>query len=587
MTYVDAWRVRDEIWVTERRPDGSHAAVKHQAPYELYYEDPKGQHVAMDGTKVTQLKFSTASNRDQKRQELRGAFRRTYESDVRTEFRLLEQKYRGAPVPKLHVAIVDIEVDSDPNVGWAGFEHPYAPINAITVYQKWNDRAITLALKPPGMTVEEAEVAVAGLEDVYVLETEREILEVLLSDDPDLGLLYDADIFTGWNSFKFDLPYIIARIRMVLGGETLEQVMARETTQSGKVLPVAPSALSQKWLQRLCGFHRTPGAPKCIPRATEVEHYGSKEIAFDFFGKKELDYLRLYQKFTFTEQHSYKLDHILQVEIGQNKVAYEGTLYDLYRKDFRLFCEYNRQDVMGLAAMDRKLGFIDLANEMAHMACVNLPETLGSVNIIEQAILLELHARGFVSSDKPEVREDAEQGPVAGAFVHEPTGGMYDWVASYDVNSLYPSVIRMLNISPECLYGQFEHTATESRIAAMVTSGEAKTRNDAWGRLTGCLEYHSIVDGGGDHFTEVTLDVEGGSPVRKTGAEWNAWFKSRPDLCLTANGTVFRLDKEGILAACLSKWYNERKQDQAKSKDFTKQAEVLRAKASFQAPDGL
>jgi DNA polymerase elongation subunit (family B) len=113
-----------------------------------------------------------------------------------------------------------------------------------------------------------------------------------------------------------------------------------------------------------------------------------------------MEYFQLYKKYNYESRHSYKLDFIGEMEVGENKTQYEGTLDQLYNKDWQKFLEYNRQDTMLLVKIHNKLKFLDLANALAHENTVLLPTVMGSVAMIEMAIMNEAHERGLVVPDK-------------------------------------------------------------------------------------------------------------------------------------------------------------------------------------------
>jgi len=551
MSYIDAARVGNKIVVSERDKNGQRHVRALDPLLFCYVDDPDGENprTSIYGDPVRRVDFQYRSEMINfvERAEVLGT--QLYESDVRLEYKLLEDRYRDAPIPELNVAIIDIEVDTRSKYGWARPTNPYAIVNAVTVCQMWRNETFTLLVRPDTLTMEEAMQKVEHLPDTFVLETEEELLELFLD------LIKDADVTTGWNSSFYDMPYLVNRIRIALGKESLTQVLAEPNSYAGSSL----GPLSQ-----LCLFDK--------PRYKEVDRWGSTEPTYTFPGRPHLDYLELYRKFTYEERFSYTLDAILQLEVDQTKIPYEGTLEQLYREDFGLFAEYNRQDVEGLVAVDKKLGFIELANEMVHMACVLLPDSLGSVTIIEQAILVELHkTRNQVVPDKnvPDFTV-----PVAGAFVVEPRGGMEGWLASFDVNSLYPSVIRMLNISPETVMGQFDITKTNRRLKELIDSGVAKNRQDAWHHFTGVDEYHELFE---DDEAELLFRYEGGGKDVKKAVEWRRALQEA-GCSVSANGTVFSQAEQGIIPYCLEKWYDERVQYKAMSKkagregDTTKEA---------------
>ena len=559
--YVDAKLIKGRIHVSSYK-DGKRSVTTHLPPYVFYYADDHGTYTSIYHDKLKQKRLT-----DRKKfwRELEDYKRRRipiFESDVNPVFRLLEERFPTNDTPPLNVSFIDIECDKDPSKGWSNVASPYAIVNAITIYNTWeNDGAgqyYTIAVAPPNMTRDEAAELLAqdNDEDSFGCMNEGEGYFVARSElellDMTLALIADSDVITGWNSTFFDLPYLIQRVRMVMGGEKLSWI-EREDGSDEK--PFRPSHRSRPHLERF----NLEGFP-CLPEMRMVERFGNAEKTFDIFGRVHLDYLELYRKFTFEELHSYTLDNVLQREVGQTKVQYEGSLDQLYRNDFRTFIAYNRQDVAGLVAMDRKLKMIDLANTMAHMAGVTFDKVFGSVAIIEQAILKELHKQNLICFDRSDDHEDDGLG-IPGAFVVDPDAGVYDWIASFDINSLYPSVIRSLNISPERVVGQFDTPETREKLRMLLGTGMKPS--EAWGHFTGVTEYHYLDDETDDM---LTLKIEGTEDeFSATAKEWKARLRQN-GWAVSANGTVLDLSEDGIVPFCLTKWYAQRKEWQGEKK---------------------
>ena len=585
--FVDAKLIDGRVYVSHYTEEGERKVSTHLPPYVYYYPDKFGTHQSILKDKLKKKKLTDRKKFYNEVKQLKQGGTELFESDVTPVFRLLEERFPTNDTPPLNIAILDIECDKDPAKGWANVSSPYAIINAITIFNKWENQYYTLSVAPPTMTRDAAidllasgdepdEFGVMDEEHGYfVCQNEAQLLLMTLE------IIAEADVLTGWNSTFFDLPYLIQRVRMVLGGESLKKIEKEGTPMAnppkpkfGKfnkgpdLEPFRPAPESVEHLKKFClaGFD-------CLPEMAMVERYGNLEKSFNIFGRVHLDYLELYRKFTFEELHSYKLDAILQREVEQSKVEYTGSLDVLYREDFRTFIAYNRQDVAGLEAMDSKLKMIELANTMSHMAGVTFDKVFGSVAIIEQAILRELHRQDMVYFDKK--NDEHEHVSVPGAFVVEPHKGLYDWVASYDINSLYPSVIRALNISPECVVGQFKPTATNEKLERLFAQGLDHT--EAWAQFTGTLEYHYIMDETDDI---VTFVVEGANDdddeendefgasnteIAATGKQWKEQLKDC-NWSLSANGTVCDLKNEGIVPFCLTKWYAQRQEWQAEKK---------------------
>jgi DNA polymerase elongation subunit (family B) len=276
-----------------------------------------------------------------------------------------------------------------------------------------------------------------------------------------------------------------------------------------------------------------------------------------------MDYMQLYRKYTYEERHSYSLDAIGEYELDERKTQYEGTLDQLYNKDFPTFIEYNRQDTMLLAKLDKKLRFLDLANELAHDNTVLLQTTMGAVAVTEQAIINEAHSRGMIVPNR-KGRDDQGETQAAGAYVAYPKKGVHEYIGAIDINSLYPSAIRALNMGPETIVGQLRTVMTDQYIKEKMANGSSFA--DAWENMFGTLEYQAVMDC--TPGTEITIDWEGdgGSTVHSAEEVWKIIFESNQPWTLSANGTIFKYDMKGIIPGLLERWYAERKELQAKKK---------------------
>jgi DNA polymerase elongation subunit (family B) len=281
--------------------------------------------------------------------------------------------------------------------------------------------------------------------------------------------------------------------------------------------------------------------------------------------------MQLYRKYTYEERHSYALDAILEYEGLAGKTKYEGTLDQLYNQNFRTFIEYNRQDVNGLAGLDKKLKFLDLANVLAHENTVLLPTTMGAVAVTEQAIINEAHERGMVVPNRKERLND-EDTQAAGAYVAYPKKGIHEWIGSIDINSLYPSAIRALNMGPESIVAQLRPTATDALISSRMASGSSFAA--AWEGLFATLEYTAVMEQ--QRGTEITIDWNNGETSTHSAAEvWQIIFDSNQPWMLSANGTIFTHEIEAVIPGLLKRWYAERKEMQAKLKDCINTADKV------------
>jgi DNA polymerase elongation subunit (family B) len=189
---------------------------------------------------------------------------------------------------------------------------------------------------------------------------------------------------------------------------------------------------------------------------------------------------------------------------------------------------------------------------------------MGAVAVTEQAIINEAHQRGFQVPSRPK-RDDNEDTQAAGAYVAYPKEGLQDWVGSLDINSLYPSAIRALNMGPETIVGQLRPTYTESYINEQITL-KKKSFAAAWEGMFSSIEFEAVMQK--DKATTITIDFEDGSEEIMSGAEiYKLIYDSNQPWMMSANGTIFTYEKEGIIPGLLKRWYAERKEMQAKLKE--------------------
>lgn len=557
MSFVDAIHnaKKNIIQVAERDLDGNRHLVEFDAEYIFYYTHPAGSVRSMYGD--TCKKYSTNDGQKFRKELMRfqndmdrhGKPKyKIFEADVNPVVRALEKHYKGIDAPKLNVGFFDIETGFHSERGYAPVDDPFNAVTAISVYLGDVERLICLALCPPTLSVEEAQKIVDEFPDTFLFDDEKELLRTFLQ------VIENMDVISGWNSGFFDIPYIVNRIKRIIDKDATRDLCL--------------------WRQE--------------PRQRIVSKFGKDHETYDLVGRVHLDYLELYQKHNPQQQQSYRLDFIGEIEVGDNKTPYDGTLDDLYKKDFKKFIEYSRQDVALLVKIDQKKRFIELANQIAHVNCVQLKTTMGSVALVEQAILLEMHDMGVVAPNRrPKVEETVDEEdiedffnsptdddedededdyvpnkkavkrkPVVGAYVAKPKTGLQSHVAAVDINSLYPSTIRALNISPETIVAQLRPDETTALIEQRIATGIKPA--EAWEGIFANLEV--------DHMwakdsAPLTVDFEDGTSKVMSGRQvYDYVFKPNSKLCISANGTIFRTDVDGIIPTLLAKWYSERKE---------------------------
>jgi len=314
------------------------------------------------------------------------------------------------------IKLVTLDIETTAERGFPDVESASEEILAITIQDYTTKQIITWGVKP--FLNKQKNVT------YHHCSTEHELLSNFINH-----WMQDVpDVVTGWNIQLFDIPYICKRLNRVLG----EKLMKRFST----------------W-----GL------------VTEGEIYiqGRKQITFDVGGLTQLDYLDLYKKFTYKAQESYRLDYIAEVELGQKKLDHSefDTFKDFYTKGWQKFIEYNIVDVELVDRLEDKMKLIELALTMAYDAKVNYADVFYQVRMWDNIIYNYLKKRDIVIPPKSRASKNEKY---AGAYVKEPIPGKYDWVVSFDLNSLYPHLIMQYNISPETLLDERHPTVNVDRI---------------------------------------------------------------------------------------------------------------------------
>jgi DNA polymerase elongation subunit (family B) len=532
MSYVDALFDRDQdmIRVVERK-DGKRTYREYQSKYTFYYKDQRGKYKSVYGDPLSRIVCK--NTKDFRKEVAINRDKELFESDINPIFQCLSENYLNQDAPKLNIAFFDIETDFDPERGFADPSDPFMGITSVSVYLQWLDTMVCLAVPPKTLTMEQAADELEGIDNVMLFEKEADMLDTFLT------LIEDSDILSGWNSEGYDIPYTVNRVARVL---------------------------SKDDTRRFCLWGQ-------LPKKREYEKFGKIAQTFDLIGRVHLDSLNLYRKYTYEERHTYRLDAIGEIEVGENKVPYEGTLDALYNNDFRKFIEYNIQDTALLDKLDKKLRFIDLSNELAHANTVLLQTTMGAVAVTEQAIVNEAWHRGLQVPNRK--KRDDENTQAAGAYVAFPKKGLHKWIASMDLNSLYPSVIRALNMAPETVIGQIRPDISDARVTEDMGL-KKKSFAGSWEGRFSTEEYEAVMEQRKD--VALTIDWESGGSDVLSGAEiYNVIFDSNQPWMLSANGTIFTTEFEGVIPGILKRWYSERKDLQKmlkKAKDAGNAAEI-------------
>lgn len=327
----------------------------------------------------------------------------------------------------IRIANFDIEVTAE---GFPEPMHARFPIDAITHYDSIDDKFYVFDLLDSMYgSVSKWDIKLAAkLEADGGDEVPQDILDrvVYMPFESESEMLVEylnlweekrPSICTGWNVEGFDIPYLVNRIKNTIGDR-----FVRRFSPLGKV--------NSKVITNM---------------------YGDKEI-FTIMGVTVLDYLDLYKKFSFTNQPNYKLDYIAQYETKRGKLKYNGPINKLRETNHQRYISYNIMDVESVMGIDRKRGFIDLALSMSYYAKMPFSGVMSPIKTWDAIIFNSLKAQHKII---PQGRSHSKQS-FPGAFVIEPEPRAFRHIMSFDLTSLYPSIIRQVNISPETIVGQFK-----------------------------------------------------------------------------------------------------------------------------------
>ena len=321
----------------------------------------------------------------------------------------------------LRIQTIDIETKAE--FGFPDINNPIEEVLLITVKDLISRQIITFGCGEfDDVNSEEIRnLRAAGNKFLYVkCDNERDLLETYIRYHSD----NHPDIITGWNCELFDIAYLIARVERLFNDD---------------------NATKKKF------------SPWGLVARKNMNVMGREMFTYEMKGIAVLDYLDLYKKFTYSNQESYKLDHIANVELGKKKLEYPyETFREFYTKDWQMFVEYNVRDVEIVDELERKLKLIELILTMAYDAKCNYNDVFSQVRTWDCLLYNHLYEKNI---HIPQKRDQQGRG-IEGAFVKEPKPGKYDWVVSFDATSLYPSIIMQYNMSPETMVNGYVKDTT-------------------------------------------------------------------------------------------------------------------------------
>lgn len=488
-----------------------------------------------------------------------------YEADLPIETKILMELYRDMDDPAKNIKTLIIDIETDSTGGFPSMTSFDKEITAFSYYDKLGDQYKCLILD------KESKVENYTKNNIEVLSynTEESLLEAILTTFEQIR----PDIVTGWNicfngdGAGFDIPYIYGRIVRILGQENANRL----------------SEIGQCFVKK---------KDQCVVIA----------------GVNTIDYMLLYKKFRFEPRQTYRLDFIGQLELGKGKIKYEGSLSQLYKDDINKFIEYNLCDVEIVKLLDDQFKFLDLAVSVTTTGHVPYEWFHMSSRFIEGAIITYMRRNGnLVAPNKPiKLDDDADieankqyeemvsgetdkvddDTGFTGAYVKNPVPGLYSWVFSADINSLYPSTIRTLNISPEQKIGKISNWNAEEfvtgKLLQIKIAGE-EYHVDEFKKfiesenigISGCgVMYKQPVKKNVGSFTKdgtiITVIIDNETHTFKSQVEFDGYLKQNNYESEIA-GNIIRIENVGIIPAILELWFSQRLEFQDLAKKYGKE----------------
>ena len=479
----------------------------------VYYPDPDGELETLEGTRVSPTK-KMDNWKDTK----------YFEKDVDRVTRLLvDYYYESDDTPKFHNTVyLDIECEIAGALTPTNIKNPQGKITAIALYDNNSKTYYCLILDEAGKMNE----TVSNEKHIIPYKNEKSLLNGFL----DLWIKLDPTIITGWNSAFFDMPYLYNRIRLVCGEEIAN--------------------------------YMSP-----IRKVTYNDYNTDDPITIG--GINHLDYMLLFKKYIVKQEPSYRLGDIGRKYAKLDKIEYQGSLDKLFEDDINKFIDYNVRDVEIIVELEQIMKFIELTITIGHLCHTTYDSIYYSTILNEGAILTYLKRKDIVSPNKPttynpvlkdlsikKAKWEFEQGNIskdeydeiiflseyAGGYLKDPVPGLYEWVIDLDFTSLYPSIIRSMNMGIETLVGR---VVNSGKFDNQWSLKELKQMNPEKIVSIEKIKKDRTIATSKIQIKELIEIIE------------------KNDLIISAPGVMFRKDKSSVVCEILSDWFAKRQEYKA------------------------
>ena len=448
-----------------------------------YTLNPNGEYETLDGQRVSPTKQCGWKDPN------------VYESDVDKFTRVLvDVYYESDEVPSYqNIVYLDIECEIAGALTQDSVRNPLGKITSIALYDNTTKVYYCYILD------ESKTMTPSQNGDKYIIPclTEKELFYKFLDKWEEL----DPTIISGWNSEFFDIPYLYHRMAKVVG-----------KSEAARISP--------------------------LKQVDDGEFAGTKYTTVA--GINHLDYMLLFKKYVTAQEPSYALGNIGEKYVNLGKIDYLGSLDKLFKEDINKFIDYNIRDVEIIIALESKLKFIDLTVTVCHLCHVPYEQIYMSTVLNEGAVLTYLKRRNIISPNKPTTYNPNLQNikeEYAGGYLKDPVPGLYEWVIDLDFTSLYPSIIRSLNIGIETLVGRI---VNKDKYDNQWSLKELKLLNPE---------------------TEITIErINPNKSISRSNITVKKIIEliEEENWIISAPGVIFRKDKPSVVCEILTDWFNKR-----------------------------
>ena len=455
---------------------------------------------------------------------------RKYSTDVDPTIKFLarhmEFDEEHDQIPPLHTIYYDIETKygegsfiSPYEVGLNGNRCEEGGVILISAYDDKHDVTHIFSINPYDESkrkLPEKTVFIHCKSELDLLNTFNEYLKEV-----------QPDIIVGWNSNSFDLVYILNRMAYYKGSE------------------------------------------KGIRLGDAYAYWNNKTKRCQVRGIACLDYLPMYKRFELSPRRNYTLSNIaieenLKID-GEDirKITYEGNMKEFSERDWEGFVEYCIRDAKIVYYLENSKGFLKTLQLLCYMCrCpldYALTEDLSWMRLHEASSYTLAKSIGLEVHDKRPRNNSGKK--FEGAYVMDPKPAIYNNISVFDVASLYPSIIRALNLSPDTIRGE----VIDGDVIKQNTKIRARFYDSLYMSL-GIKEEVYLSRANQYKKIEIPLDI--GTPKEYEFASYKEFVEcmKHNNMCVAQNGVILTKDFRGIIPTLLDDFFMKRKK--YKGKEF-------------------